>query len=79
MCYREHRFHAHAPRPKSRPRREVCPNCGSTARPYETTAISQSGWVVFAVLLVFFFPLFWIGLLMTETQVRCADCGARLD
>ena len=77
-CQREHRYHAHSRR-RRRPAREQCDRCGSTARPYETTVISQGGWITFALLLVFFFPLFWIGLLMTETRVRCADCGAYLD
>jgi len=76
-CEREHRYHAH--RRRRRRAREQCDVCGSTARPYETTAISQAGWITFALLLVFFFPLFWIGLLMTETRVRCSDCGAYLD
>ncbi len=76
-CEREHRYHAH--RRRRRRAREQCDRCGSTARPYETTAISPAGWVTFALLLVCFFPLFWVGLLMTETRVRCADCGAFLD
>jgi DNA-directed RNA polymerase subunit RPC12/RpoP len=77
MCYREHRYHAHSQR-KRRPR-NACPYCGSMARPYYTTVISQGGWTAFFLLLVFFFPLCWIGLLMTETQMKCDDCGARLD
>lgn len=77
-CEREHRYHAH-PRRRRRLAREQCDRCGSTARPYESTVISQAGWITFAILLVFFFPLFWVGLLMTETRVRCADCGAYLD
>ena len=78
-CYREHRYQTHAPARKSRPRREECDRCGSTARPYRTQVITEGGWILFAVLLVFFFPLCWIGLLMTETEWRCADCRARLD
>jgi DNA-directed RNA polymerase subunit RPC12/RpoP len=78
-CYREHHHHAHAAKPKKRSRFVECDYCGSTARPRTTTEISQGGWIVFALLLVFFFPLFWIGLLMTETKVTCDDCGRRLD
>jgi len=77
-CFREHDYHAHAKKAKKR-RRDECHRCGSTARPHEISAISQAGWITFALLLVFFFPLFWIGLLITETQVVCPDCGARLD
>jgi DNA-directed RNA polymerase subunit RPC12/RpoP len=76
-CYREHRYHSHSR--KRRPRKEVCDVCGSTARPYEVNVISQAGWITFALLLVFFFPLFWIGLLITEPRVKCSDCGAYLD
>jgi DNA-directed RNA polymerase subunit RPC12/RpoP len=77
MCYREHQQHAHA-RPAKARRYVECEFCGSTARPYRHTEISTAGWTTFVLLLIFFFPLFWIGLLMTETQVKCTDCGARL-
>jgi hypothetical protein len=77
ICQREHRYHAHSPKKRRRP--EICDRCGSTARPYESTVISQAGWITFALLLVFFFPLFWIGLLMTESRIKCSDCGAFLD
>jgi hypothetical protein len=79
-CYREHRYYAHAPkRKKRRPRNVECDRCGSTARPFYTDVISEGGWITFAILLVVFFPICWIGLLQTETRVTCADCGARLD
>jgi DNA-directed RNA polymerase subunit RPC12/RpoP len=79
-CYREHHYYAHSRRRKKkrRPERIECHRCDSTARPYTSWVISQSGWVVFVVLLILFFPLCWIGLLMTEPEYRCADCGARL-
>jgi DNA-directed RNA polymerase subunit RPC12/RpoP len=77
-CYREHTYHAHVHKAKVAKFVE-CRYCGSGARPYTTSAISQAGWITFAFLLILFFPLFWIGLLMTETQVNCADCGARLN
>jgi hypothetical protein len=67
------------PVPKRRRRRFVCPHCGSAERPYRTTRISAAGWTVFAVFLVFFFPLFWVGLLITETEERWYDCGQRVD
>jgi DNA-directed RNA polymerase subunit RPC12/RpoP len=78
-CFREHRHHAHASRKKPRPRYVECPYCGTTEPPREVSEISQGGWITFALLLVFFFPLCWIGLLMTETRLKCSDCGARLD
>lgn len=78
-CYREHHSQAHGRKKKRRPRPVECDRCGSTEPPYARTQISQAGWITFALLLVFFFPLFWVGLLMTETEWHCRDCGARLD
>lgn len=77
-CSREHRYHAHRPRRKKAARPVECDRCGSTYPPYQRTVISQTGWVLFVVLLILFFPLCWIGLLMTETQINCSDCGVRL-
>jgi len=34
--------------------------------------------VVFVVMLLFCWPLFFIGLLMKEEYQVCSDCGARL-
>jgi RNA polymerase subunit RPABC4/transcription elongation factor Spt4 len=51
-----------------------CPNCGTTAHPRVEEKISQGGWIVFAVLMVVFFPLFWIGLLMKEKYQVCPVC-----
>jgi DNA-directed RNA polymerase subunit RPC12/RpoP len=78
MCIREHRRHAHSTQPKGRPQLVECSRCGSSARPYQVNEISSGGWVVFAVLLILFFPLCWIGLLMTESHWKCSDCGARI-
>ena len=36
-------------------------------------------WVVFALMLLFCFPLFWIGLLMKETHQICSQCRVRLN
>lgn len=55
-----------------------CPYCDSRAAPRLRSEISTGGWVVFVVLLLFFFPLCWIGLLMTEQHRTCFDCGARI-
>jgi len=77
-CYREHQKHSHSRKQKKRPREVECEYCGSNEPPYRTSQISQAGWIVFVLMLVFFFPLFWIGLLMTETQYTCRDCGRRL-
>lgn len=55
-----------------------CPNCMSQFLPRIERRISTTGWVVFAVLLVVFFPLFWIGLLIKEDVQICPSCSLRL-
>jgi lipopolysaccharide-induced tumor necrosis factor-alpha factor len=55
-----------------------CPFCRSDAAPLFRSGISAAGWVVFVVMLLFCFPLFFIGLLMQEEYPVCRDCGARL-
>jgi RNA polymerase subunit RPABC4/transcription elongation factor Spt4 len=55
-----------------------CPNCMSQFLPVTERRISTAGWITFAVLLVFFFPLFWIGLLIKEDVHICPSCNARM-
>lgn len=55
-----------------------CPRCGTQQLPHITKKISAAGWVVFAVLMVFFFPLFWIGLLIKEEIRVCPVCNVRI-
>lgn len=55
-----------------------CPHCMSQYPPRIDRHISTAGWVTFALLLVFFFPLFWIGLLMKEETPVCSTCNGRL-
>lgn len=55
-----------------------CPYCHSNAPPYFVEKISEAGWIVFAMMLLFCFPLFWIGLLMKDTEQFCSACRARL-
>jgi DNA-directed RNA polymerase subunit RPC12/RpoP len=69
------------PRRSAGPRRRRgfrCPYCGSTYRPIVRSEISQAGWILFAVLLVVFFPLCFLGLFMKEEYRACSDCGAKL-
>ena len=54
-----------------------CPNCMSHYPPRVEKRISTAGWITFAVLLVFFFPLFWIGLLIKEEVLVCQTCETR--
>lgn len=56
-----------------------CPNCGTHYLPVIERRISTAGWITFAILLVVFFPLFWIGLLMKEDVSVCPVCKFRLN
>jgi hypothetical protein len=55
-----------------------CPKCLSQFVPRIERRISTAGWITFAVLLVFFFPLFWIGLLIKEDAKVCPHCMTRV-
>lgn len=55
-----------------------CPHCMSQFLPRVERRISTAGWITFALLLVFFFPLFWIGLLVKEDVRVCPSCGHRV-
>lgn len=55
-----------------------CPFCGTDAPPLVSQRISTAGWIVFAALLLFCFPLFFIGLLMKEEYRQCSFCRATL-
>jgi hypothetical protein len=56
----------------------VCPHCMSRYPPRIERRISTAGWITFAVLLVFFFPLFWIGLLIKEDVQVCQSCNTKI-
>ncbi|HQX56954.1 MAG TPA: LITAF-like zinc ribbon domain-containing protein [Pyrinomonadaceae bacterium] len=55
-----------------------CPHCMSQFVPRVERRISTAGWITFAVLLVFFFPLFWIGLLIKEDVRICPGCNMKI-
>ena len=55
-----------------------CPRCMSNMLPRLERKISTGGWITFAVLLVAFFPLFWIGLLIKEDVHTCPACNMRV-
>ena len=52
-----------------------CPRCSSQLFPRVTRQISTAGWIVFAVLLITFFPLFWVGFLIKEEVRTCPVCN----
>jgi hypothetical protein len=55
-----------------------CPHCMSQFPPRIERRISTAGWITFAVLLVLFFPLFWIGLLIKEDVRVCQSCNTKV-
>lgn len=55
-----------------------CPRCGSRVAPRMERKISNAGWIVFAVLLVTFFPLFWVGFLIKEEVPVCPICNLKM-
>jgi len=55
-----------------------CPYCTFDALPTARNRVSQTGWIVFSVLLVLCFPLCWIGLLIRETVTTCVRCNSVL-
>lgn len=55
-----------------------CPRCNSNALPIGRAQISEAGWITFVLMLVFCFPLFFIGLLMTEEYRVCPVCYAKV-
>ena len=55
-----------------------CPRCMSAFAPRVERRITTAGWITFGVLLVFFFPLFWIGLLIKEDVRICPTCLTRV-
>ncbi|MFN0279375.1 MAG: LITAF-like zinc ribbon domain-containing protein [Pyrinomonadaceae bacterium] len=55
-----------------------CPRCSSHNIPRFEKQISTAGWITFAVLLVVFFPLFWIGLLIKEDVMICQICNLKV-
>ncbi len=55
-----------------------CPRCANQQIPRIVRKVSTAGWIVFAILLVLFFPAFWVGLLIKEDVRVCSVCNLRL-
>lgn len=55
-----------------------CPRCASQLLPRIEKRISSAGWIVFTVLLITFFPLFWIGFLIKEDVKVCPVCNFKI-
>lgn len=70
----------HAPNTNPLPQRTGyhCPRCNSTALPVVQSQISDGGWLTFVLMLLFCFPLFWIGFLMKDEYRVCPTCLNRI-
>ncbi len=55
-----------------------CWVCQKSVFPLVYKKISTAGWIVFAILLVLFFPLFWIGFLIKEEVHYCPHCYTQI-
>ena len=55
-----------------------CPFCHYTGPVRLEQKVSVGGWIVLCVVLIVFFPLFWIGLLIKDDYYACNSCGIKL-
>ena len=71
---------AFGPAPSSEPGSWTfrCPFCGSSEAAVTQRKVSTTGWVVFALLLLFCLPLCFLGLLITEEKLQCGTCRMEL-
>ena len=59
----------------------VCPVCNHDGPPYVTQQTSQTGWIVFAILLFACPPFCWIPFVVDgckEEVRKCSNCGTKL-
>ena len=58
-----------------------CPFCDHVGMPVIEKKMSETGWVIFVLLVIFCVPLCWIPFVVdgTKEEIRkCASCGSRL-
>ncbi len=59
----------------------ICPVCNHDGAPYVIKQVSQTGWIVFAILLVTTCVLAWIPFVvdgLKEEVHKCSNCGTKL-
>jgi hypothetical protein len=57
----------------------MCPQCGGQMALSPVKKVSSSGWIVFVILLIFFFPLAWVGLLIKKNVYFCLSCNTIIE
>jgi len=65
----------------SEPMALKCPFCDHVGMPIVEKKMSETGWVIFVLLVIFCLPLCWIPFVTegTKEEIRkCANCGSRL-
>jgi hypothetical protein len=58
-----------------------CPFCDHEGMPIIEKKMTETGWVIFVLLVIFCLPLCWIPFVVdgTKEEIRkCANCGSRL-
>jgi hypothetical protein len=55
-----------------------CPYCKSPMGVYHWSKTSTGGIITIVLLLLFCFPLFWIGFFITENHTSCLNCRMQL-
>ena len=55
-----------------------CLQCSYLGPPVYGQKTSAGGWIVFGLLLLFCFPLCFLGLGMKEPFTKCPQCGAKV-
>lgn len=63
----------------AQPQGFCCPYCRTTQPPRWKSEISQTGWLVFAILLLTTCFFCWIGLLIKDRYRVCSQCNVRLE
>lgn len=56
----------------------LCPYCGTRAPAIIKNKTATTGWIIFGVLLILFFPLCWLGFFFYEQYYVCSYCGSQI-
>lgn len=57
----------------------VCPFCHRPGQLVFVSKVSTAGWITFILLLLFCFPLCFLGLLMKDSRSLCPNCHVQIN